>query len=666
MEARKAGWKQAHSAEQAQNVFQIPACHAKACAMLTITDLDFAYEARTLFESASATIARGWKVGLVGRNGTGKSTLLKLIREAYELKGKDVSIRFAEGDKLGWVAQEVAATDQTILDVVLECDTERHALMLESETATDPERIGAIHERLMDIDAWSAEARAAEVLMGLGFVNDDLSRATREFSGGWRMRAAIAGVLFSQPDVLLLDEPTNYLDLEGAAWLEGYIKSYPNTVIMVSHDREMLNACVTHTLALDHKKLNLSNGGYDAYLALRAAKAAQAEAQKKKQDADRAHLQSFVDRFRAKASKATQAQSRIKMLEKMQTITVPISERTVPFHFKAPEQQLAPPLLELRGADLGYGDSAVILRDVSLRLDPDDRIAIVGTNGQGKTTLVKSIAQKLALISGERIAPGAIRIGYFSQDQMDELNLGETVFDHVRDAMPKGTAPPKVRSKAAQLGFSVEKVETKVEKLSGGEKVRLLMGLMAMTEPHILILDEPTSHLDIDSREALIYALNDFRGAVLLITHDIYLAEGTADQLWLVKDGRADTYDGDLADYRALVMSADRTKEKKSGNKALAAPVTKVDKAEARKRSSEARKAAQPLKKKADEAEKRLEMANRKVGKIDTDMLEAGLSSDKMQALMRARAEEIAKAEKAEAEWLEASEAYETAVSEAS
>ena len=634
--------------------------------MLTISDLDFAFGTRTLFEGASAQISKGWKVGLVGRNGTGKSTLLGLIRDAYQTPAKDNAIRFNEGATLGWVAQEVAATDQAILDVVLEADQERHALMVQSETETDPDKIGEIHARLLDIDAWSAEARASEVLMGLGFTNDDLARPTKEFSGGWRMRAAIAGVLFSQPDVLLLDEPTNYLDLEGAAWLEGYLKAYPNTVILVSHDRELLNSVSTHTLALEQKQLILSNGGYDAYLELRAAKMAQLEAQKKKQDADRAHLQSFVDRFRAKASKARQAQSRIKMLERMQSVTVPIQERTVPFVFKAPEEQLAPPLLELRNAELGYGEGARILSDVNFRLDPEDRIAIVGTNGQGKTTLVKSIAQRLSLMGGERIAPGSIRIGYFSQDQMDELSPGDTVMDHVRQALPKDTPPAKVRAKSAQLGFSVEKVETKVEKLSGGEKVRLLMGLMAMTEPHILILDEPTSHLDIDSREALIYALNDYQGAVLLITHDVYLAEGTADELWLVKDGEAKPYAGDLNDYRQLVMSADRGGAKGPAKKSEpVAPAPKVDKAEARQRAAEARKAAAPLKKKADAAEKRLEQANRRIAALDDEMVLPGLSSERMQALMKERAEQVEKAELAEMEWLEASEAYEVATGEA-
>ena len=537
--------------------------------MLTISNLDYRVEARPLFEGATAQISAGWKVGLVGRNGTGKSTLLRLIREEIATPTGDSAIRMAPRATLGWVAQEVEPSDETILEVVLAADTERHALMQEADTATDPMRIADIHTRLIDIDAWTADARAAEILNGLGFTNDDLYRATREFSGGWRMRAAIAGVLFSQPDLLLLDEPTNYLDLEGAAWLETYLKRYPHTVLIVSHDRELLNRCVTHTLALEHKKLSICPGGYDAWLRLRAAKLAQLESQRTKQEADKAHLQAFVDRFRAKASKARQAQSRVKMLEKMQDISIPLAERTVPFKFPDPTDKLARPMLQLQNADLGYGEAAKILSKVDLSVDPEDRIAIVGTNGQGKTTLVKSIAKRLPLMSGVCTAPGSIRIGYFSQDQLDELSLGESVLDHVRRAMDKDTSVGKQRAMAAQMGFSHEKVDTNVEKLSGGEKVRLLLGLMAMDKPHILILDEPTSHLDIDSREALIYALNDFKGAVLLITHDVFLAEATADQLWLVKDGKALPYDGDINDYRALVTQADRG-EKNSKNKSAA------------------------------------------------------------------------------------------------
>ena len=635
--------------------------------MLTISNLDYRIEARLLFEGASAQVASGWKVGLVGRNGTGKSTLLKLIREEIEHPTNDSSIRLNQGARLGWVAQEVAPTDETILEVVLAADTERHALMQEAETAEDPMRIADIHTRLVDIDAWSAESRAAEVLMGLGFTQADLERPTREFSGGWRMRAAIAGVLFSQPDLLLLDEPTNYLDLEGAAWLEGYIKKYPHTVLIVSHDREMLNRCVTHTMALEHRKLTIVPGGYDAWLRLRAAKYAQLESQRAKQEVDKAHLQAFVDRFRAKASKARQAQSRVKMLEKMQDISIPMAERTVPFHFPEPGDKMAPPLLELRGAELGYGGDASILRGVTLRLDPDDRIAIVGTNGQGKTTLVKSIAERLPLMDGARVTHNKVRIGYFSQDQLDELTPGETVLDHVRHAMPKDTPVAKQRSTASQMGFSHEKVETKVEKLSGGEKVRLLLGLMAMEKPHILILDEPTSHLDIDSREALIYALNDFKGAVLLITHDIFLAEGTADQLWLVKDGKADVYDGDLQDYRALVLQADRSKsdpKPKSAKAEAAEPAPKVNKADQRQRSSESRKAASDLKRKADDAEKRLDQINTKISAIDSELARPGLPSEQLQDLLRRRADLVAEAEATELAWLQAVEDYEMALND--
>ncbi len=627
--------------------------------MLTISNLDYRVDARPLFEGASAQIASGWKVGLVGRNGTGKSTLLRLIREEVQNPGKDQSIRISQGARLGWVAQEVEADDQTILDVVLAADTERHALMQEAETATDPDRIADIHTRLVDIDAWSAEARAAEILNGLGFTASDLGRATREFSGGWRMRAAIAGVLFSRPDLLLLDEPTNYLDLEGAAWLETYIRAYPNTVILVSHDRELLNRCVTHTLALEHRKLTLCTGGYDAWLKHRAIQLSQLESQKAKQDAERAHLQSFVDRFRAKASKARQAQSRVKMLERMQDVTVPLSERTTPFRFDPPGEKLAPPMLELEGATLGYGEKARILDGVTLRIDPDDRIAIVGTNGQGKTTLVKSIASRLPLLEGTRRVPKAIRIGSSSQDQMEDLEPGETVLDHVRQTLPKDTSVARQRAVAAALGFPHEKVETRVEDLSGGEKVRLLLGLMAAEKPHILILDEPTSHLDIDSREALIYALNDFPGAVILITHDVYLAEATADQLWLVRDGKAAPYDGDLADYRALVLQADRGKSGVvSGS---GGPVGKRD----RKRASERREAAAPLKREAEAAERRLEAAHAAIARIDSDLARPGLEPTQATRLLQDRATRSKEAEAAERDWLAASEAWERATAQA-
>ncbi|MBN8648644.1 MAG: ABC-F family ATP-binding cassette domain-containing protein [Caulobacterales bacterium] len=522
--------------------------------MLQISELTFSFGRRHLFDNASCFISDGWKVGLIGKNGTGKSTLLKLIRE--EIGKPNSPIQLKRGARMGFVAQEVAASDTPMMEMVLEQDLERHALMVEAETATDPHRIGEIHARLLDIDAYSSEARAAEIMVGLGFEQEDLNRPAREFSGGWRMRAALAGVLVSQPDLLILDEPTNYLDLEGAAWLENYLVKYPHTVLVVSHDREVLNRSVTHILALENQKLEIYTGGYDTYLRRRAERMANLAGQKAKQDAAKQHLQAFVDRFRAKASKARQAQSRIKMLEKMQDIQVPIEDRATPFHFYEPSE-LASPLIQIENADLGYIKGQPVLKNVNFRLDGDDRIVIIGPNGQGKTTLVKSIGERLALLNGERRAARNVKIGYFSQDSLDELHIGQTVLQHIRDMEPNA-GEAKHRAIAASLGFPHEKIDTNVEKLSGGEKVRLLMGIMAYARPHILILDEPTSHLDIDSREALIHALNEFDGAVLLITHDVYLAEASADRLWLVHDGRATQYDGDLSDYRQMVLNADR------------------------------------------------------------------------------------------------------------
>jgi ATP-binding cassette subfamily F protein 3 len=519
--------------------------------MLEITDLTYRIAGRLLFDDASAFLAEGWKVGLVGRNGTGKSTLLRLIREEAE-SGRG-AIRLRRGASMGFVAQEIAPNDTPLLEVVLSAHREMAALNAEAETATDPQRISDIHARLGELDAYSAEARASSILVGLGFAQSDLTRASREFSGGWRMRAALAGVLFSAPDVLLLDEPTNFLDLEGAAWLEDYLKAYPHTVVVVSHDRDMLNRAVTHILALAENKLEVFVGGYDAYLTRRAERAALQGAMKAKQDRERAHLQSFIDRFRAKASKATQAQSRIKRLEKMQEIALPLEERALPFSFEDPEE-LASPLVVLDHADLGYAKGKPVLRNVGFRLDHDDRVVVIGPNGEGKTTLVKSIAGLLALLSGQRTVSNKLDIGYFSQDQLDLLRPDESALDHIRDLEPDWPQA-KQRGLAARLGFGHEKVETKVESLSGGEKVRLSLGLIAHAKPHALILDEPTSHLDIDSREALIHAVNAYTGAVMLITHDVYLAEACADRLWLVKDGRVVPFDDDMEGYRRLLLS---------------------------------------------------------------------------------------------------------------
>jgi ATP-binding cassette subfamily F protein 3 len=635
--------------------------------MLQINDLTFRIDGRPLFEGASAHISDGWKVGLVGRNGTGKSTLLRIIREdILKSGGGDGAIRISKGARIGFVLQEVPASDTSLLNVVLEADIERASLMREADTCEDPMRIGEIHERLADIDAWSGEARAAEILVGLGFTQNDLTRACREFSGGWRMRAALGGVLFAQPDLLLLDEPTNYLDLEGAAWLETYLRKYPHTVIIVSHDRDLLNRSVTHILAVENTKLVLQAGGYDTYLKRRAERTAHLQAQKEKQDVQRAHMQSFIDRFKAKASKARQAQSRMKMLEKMTEITVPLSERTIPFKFYEAEE-LASPILELDKADMGYASGRPVLERVSLRLDFDDRIAIVGANGQGKTTLVKSIAQKLPLLQGVRRASKNLRVGYFSQDQLDELRAGENVLDHVRDLLPNGTQAA-IRALAAQFGFGAEKCETHVEKLSGGEKVRLLMGLTTYRKPHILILDEPTSHLDIDSREALIYALNAFNGAVLIITHDTYLAEATADRLWLVSNGRANPYEGDLSDYKALVLAADRPGEDRQHAIARAETAAarsgsgSVDvQAPDRSRPAASTRPSYKQKLRMETAEKALDAARTALELLDRELADPDTFAHKAdaEAKLRARGRLQAQLDAAETEWLEAMEALE-------
>jgi ATP-binding cassette subfamily F protein 3 len=617
--------------------------------MLEITDLTYRIAGRVLFESASAFIAEGWKVGLIGRNGSGKTTLLRLIRE--EVGKPNASIRIRRGAKMGFVAQEAPQIDDPLIEFVMAADEELTALNAEAETATDPQRIADIHVRLGEIDAYSAEARSSAILVGLGFEQGDLRRPCREFSGGWRMRAALAGVLFSEPDLLVLDEPTNYLDLEGAAWLEEYLARYPHTVVVVSHDREMLNRSVTHVLALDDHKLEVHAGGYDAYLKKRAERTALQGALKAKQDAQRAHLQKFVDRFRAKASKARQAQSRIKMIEKMQDIPIPLEERTMPFHFEDPSE-LASPLVVLDECDLGYVEGKPVLKGVSLRLDHDDRIVVIGPNGQGKTTLVKSIGARLALLAGKRTASGKAVIGYFSQDQLDELRAGETVLQHVRDLEPDWAAA-KQRALAARMGFGPEKIDTNVENLSGGEKVRLLLGLMAHEKPHILILDEPTSHLDIDSREALIHAINEYEGAVLLITHDIYLAEACADRLWLVHSARARPYEGDLEDYRALVLNADRP-----GAKAASAP----EKAKAEKAAPKI--SASTLRHRLAVAEKALEQAQAWLTKLDAALADPALfSSDPARGAALAKQRDVAAEALAESEevWLAASAALEEA-----
>ncbi len=611
--------------------------------MLRIQNITYSVAGRPLIVEASATIPEGHKVGIVGRNGAGKSTLFKLIRGEMPLDNGEVTL--PAGARIGGVAQEVPGNEVSLLNTVLAADTERASLLEEAETARDPNRIAEIQTRLADIDAWSAEARASSILKGLGFTYDEQQQPCSAFSGGWRMRVALAAVLFAEPDILLLDEPTNYLDLEGALWLESYLVRYPHTVLIISHDRGLLNRAVNHIMHLDAKKLTLYAGPYDQFVRQRAEKRALLAAAAKKQDAKREHLQAFVDRFKAKASKAKQAQSRVKMLEKMEKITAPEDEARTVFTFPEPEE-LSPPIISVEAASTGYGDT-VILRGMNLRIDQDDRIALLGRNGEGKSTLSKMLSDRLALIDGKMIRSNKLRIGFFAQHQVDELVVNETPLQHLLTARP-GEQQAKLRARLAGFGLGADQAETEVGRLSGGQKARLSLLLATLDAPHMLILDEPTNHLDIESREALVEALTAYSGAVILVSHDMHLLSLVADRLWLVKDGHVTPYEGDLESYRQMLL----TPEKPNGGK----DKTKV--AEKPKRAT--REVLMALRSDVRKCEERLAKLNDMGDKLSSRLADPALyEQEKVGELAvwnRKYAEVREATERAEAMWIAAQE----------
>ena len=521
--------------------------------MLQIKDLVFDAWGRRFFDGATVSLPKDAKVGLVGRNGVGKSTLFKLI--LGELVHGSGEIGLPRAARIGSVDQEHPATPVPLLETVLAADVERASLLADLESA-EPERMGDIYTRLIEIDADRAPSRAAEILAGLGFSNDDLSRPMAEFSGGWRMRVALAASLFAAPDLLLLDEPTNYLDLEGALWLEARLRKYPHTAIVISHDRELLNNSVDHILHLKDGQLDIYTGGYDSFESQVTEKLRLQEAMRVKIEAKRAHMQSFVDRFRAKASKATQAQSRLKMIAKLPPVSNVIEDRVAPFTLPSPERPLPPPLIRLEGASVGYGGPP-ILRGLNLRLDIDDRIGLLGVNGAGKSTFAKLIAGALEVEHGTLLRSSRLKVGWFHQHQIEAMDPTDTPLEIIRRSLPQASESQR-RSKLAQFGLGHEKVETTVANLSGGERARLLLNMVAMEAPHLLILDEPTNHLDIDSRRALLDALNDYEGAVILITHDRSLMELVADRLWLAAGGGVEPFDGDMEDYARFVLDRAR------------------------------------------------------------------------------------------------------------
>jgi ATP-binding cassette, subfamily F, member 3 len=518
--------------------------------MLTITDLTCRIAGRPLLEGAGLTLPGGHKAGLIGRNGTGKTTLLKLI--VGEMQPDTGEINLPNGARIGRIAQEAPDGPQSLLETVLAADTERAELLHEADHATDPHRIADIHQRLHEIEAHSAPSRAAQILAGLGFDAEAQLRPCNDFSGGWRMRVALAALLFQAPDLLLLDEPTNHLDLEATLWLEDFLKRYPHTVLLVSHDRDLLNRAVDRIIHLHDRKLTMYTGGYDDFEQTRAARLALQSAAKAKQDAQRKHMQAFIDRFRAKASKARQAQSRIKALAKMEPIAAVMEERGIEFWFPEPEE-LAPPLITLDHVAVGYEPGKPILKNIDLRLDPDERIALLGSNGNGKSTMAKLLAGRLDPMAGDIRRSRKLKVGYFAQHQTDELDLEATPLLSMERAAPNMKSE-KCRAHLAQFGLDVLRANTKVGSLSGGEKARLLLALMTHAAPNILLLDEPSNHLDIDSRQALVQAINEFPGAVVLISHDPHLIELTVDRFWLVKDGLCRQFDGDLGDYRDMIL----------------------------------------------------------------------------------------------------------------
>jgi ATP-binding cassette subfamily F protein 3 len=616
--------------------------------LLAIRDLTIRIGGRTLLDRADLTVEPGRRIGLVGRNGAGKSTLLRAIAGEMPVDGGE--LRLASRARLGRVAQQAPSGGQSLLDTVLAADPERLALLAEVETA-EPLRLAEIHERLRAIGADAAPSRAAAILAGLGFDTEAQARPVDTFSGGWRMRVALAAALFAEPELLLLDEPTNHLDLEATLWLEGWLARFPGAALVVSHDRGLLDRAVEAIEHLDRGKLSLTPGGFSEFVRIRTERAEQQARAAERVLAERARIQAFVDRFRAKATKARQAQSRLKALARLPQIEALVEDTPTRFAFPDPPR-IAPPILALDRVAAGY-DGRPVLRGVSLRLDMDDRVALLGANGNGKSTLARLLAGRLPPLSGEVRRGGKLRVGYFAQDQGDELLSRETPVEHMARALPRAV-PSQVRAQLARFGLDADRADTPVSDLSGGEKARLLLALATREAPQLLILDEPTNHLDIDAREALVKALAEFAGAVVLITHDPHLVELVADRLWLVADGTVRPFEGDLDDYRSLLAERVRS----GGVGASADAPTRRDE---RRERAEARAALAPLRRRAREAEALLaklaaERADLEARLADPALYTSGRAAEvtAVNTRLAAIAREVAAAE---AVWLEAEEA---------
>jgi ATP-binding cassette subfamily F protein 3 len=613
--------------------------------MLQISNLTYLIEGRTLFDNATLTLPTGSKAGFVGRNGSGKTTLFKLLKGEIAPDSGDIEIH--QRARMGSVAQEAPATDDSVMDVVLSADQERLALLSEAETATDPMRIGEIHTRLAEIEAHSAEARASAILKGLGFSKERQAEPCKNLSGGWRMRVSLAGVLFSKPDLLLLDEPTNYLDLEGTLWLERYLANYPYTVFMISHDRDLLNKAVNSIVHLERGGLTFYRGQYDQFEANRRLQMELNNKQREKQLEQIEHMQKFVERFRAKATKAKQAQSRLKRIEKIKPVEALFDEHVSPCTCPQPKRAVSAPILDLEDAATGYGETR-ILSKINLRVDPEDRIALVGINGNGKSTFAKLLAGELPLQDGRLTKARKLEVAHFAQHQMDMLNPKQTPLEHVEPLMPYDSEA-KRRARVAQMGLTTSRMDTLAENLSGGERARLLMGLITFSGPNMLILDEPTNHLDIDSRDALVQALNEYEGAVLIISHDRHLIEATVDQLWIAENGTISVCDYDLDTYQRSIVGnkSDKSDEVKDNSPA--------DKKKERQRTAALRAELAPLRKEIKALETKVEKLNQQLQKIDKQLEDPDLfQKDQAKAVQlgKDRSDTLEKIELAETDWM--------------
>ncbi|NCN83977.1 MAG: ABC-F family ATP-binding cassette domain-containing protein [Sphingomonadales bacterium] len=620
--------------------------------MLNFSNISVRLGGTVILDGATAALPPGARVGMIGRNGAGKSTLMKVI--AGMLEPDDGSVDMPKDARLGYIAQEAPAGQESPLDTVLAADVERASLLEEAETAADPHRIGEIHERLNMIDAHSAPARAAKILIGLGFDEAAQQQPMDSFSGGWRMRVALAALLFSQPEVLLLDEPSNHLDLEATLWLENFLTSYQATILVISHERDLLNNVVDHILHLQHGTTTLYPGGYDAFEKQRAERQAQLASSREKQIAQREKLESFVSRWGAKAHSAKQAQSRVKALARMQPIAEAIDDPSLSFHFPSPAE-LKPPLITLDDAAVGYGDN-IILSGLNMRLDPDDRTALLGRNGNGKTTLARLLASQLEPKQGSINKSGKLTVGYFTQYQVEELDTSDTPLEHMTRLM-KDAKPGAVRAQLGRFGFSGDKATIKVGKLSGGERARLALAMITRDAPHLLILDEPTNHLDVDAREALVHALNEYSGAVILVSHDRHMLELTADRLVMVDSGKAEEFAGTLKDYTDFVLG--KNQPGSSSGKASGG-----NRKEERRAAAERRKQQTELRKSVTAADKQMKSLGTELSAIDGAMFDPTTAGPKhagltMTELMKLRAETQDKLDKAEALWMEASDKLE-------